>query len=369
VEYSVGDTLRVDGGIYEVIGKIQYKNLDDGCCWFEYRMIQQNSGNEKWLSYDSIYREYSISEVIRNSSISGYHLVDSGEEKVIGAWGAVDVEVGDRAKFKEYEDSTEEKILSVEIWDDGEELSVGYYLDEDEVSLQRRNSQGTNNPYQGSHGVYGNYGNTQRKKSSSSLVGIITLFTGLAVVFGMCGAIFSGSKVISKYLKKSNYYEYITSITGNEGQKADVYRTSMDLDLAVKDIIDGIEGKTEAIQQNTDDGDNSVAILTSKEYCLVYVSEDNETLIQVSTRKYVYTTDSAPYHSRNNTYRYYRRFYYSKGYTGDMGSFGKYSTPYSTFDDTTVTSSTDTYSSYADSVRQASVTARQSSGGGISSGK
>lgn len=52
-----------------------------------------------------------------------------------------------------------------------------------------------------------------------------------------------------------------------------------------------------------------------------------------------------------------------------MGSFGKYSTPYSTFDDTTVTSSTDTYSSYADSVRQASVTARQSSGGGISSGK
>ena len=366
MEYSVGDTLRVDGGIYKIIGKIQYKNLDDGCCWFEYRMIQQNSGIEKWLSYDSVYREFSISEVIRNSSISGYHLVDSGRQKVIGTWGSVDVEVGDKAKFKEYEDSTEEKILSVEIWDDGEEISVGYYLDEHEISFQGGNTQRTNYQYQG---AYGSYGNTQRKKSGSPLVGIITLLTSLVLVFGIFGGIVSGSKVISKYLKKSSNYEYITSITGNEKEKADVYRTYMDLDSAVRDIINGIDGNIEEIQQNTDDGDNSVAILTSKEYCLVYVSEDDETLIQVSTRKYTYTTDSAPYHARNHTYRYYRRFYYSKGYTSDTGSFGRYSTPYSTFNDTTVTSSSDTYSSYANSVRQASIAARQSSGGAISSGK
>ena len=112
MEYSIGDTLRVDGDIYEIIGKIQYKNLKDNCNWFEYRMKATQYSEERWLSIDDTYKEYSISKAAFQVSTSGYHIVDEGAEEVIGVWGDVDVTIGDQAYFKEYEDRTEEKIIN-----------------------------------------------------------------------------------------------------------------------------------------------------------------------------------------------------------------------------------------------------------------
>lgn len=376
MDFSVGDTLRVDGDIYDIIGKIQYKNIKDNCCWYEYRMKSRGFSREKWLSFDITYREYSLSEVAFSASTNGYHIVDEGEEEVIGAWGDVDVEVGDRASFQEYEDRTEEKIISKEIWDDGEEISVGYYLDLDEVSIYNEGAYG--NSYSDG-GFGGNYSNSytagttrfggKKKSTIAWLVLILVFYFGASAVAG--SGISIGSNSIAKYLKNSPHYAYETSITGNEKQNADVYKSYLpDVDTVAKDIINNIDGNTESVQQNTEDGDNSIAILTKKEYCLVYQSEDNAILVQVSSRKYAYTTDKAPYRSRRNTHRYFRRYYYSKGYYNDAGSFSKYTSPYSSFDDTTVDSNSfDTYNTYSSSVRQSSVNSRTSSGGGLSSGK
>lgn len=126
MEYQVGTTLQVDGDVYDIIGKIEYRNPADNCHWFEYRLISRAYRREKWLSMDEAYQEYSISEGRYGISTAGYHLVDSGTAEVVHIWGNVDVVVGDRAEFKEYEDVTEEKIISIETWDDGEETSVGY---------------------------------------------------------------------------------------------------------------------------------------------------------------------------------------------------------------------------------------------------
>ena len=146
--------------------------------------------------------------------------------------------------------------------------------------------------------------------------------------------------------------------------------THYDVDSAAKDIIDAINGKTEDVQQNTEDGDNSVAILTKKEYCLIYTSEDGETLVQISTRKYAYYNDDDPYRSRTGTRRYYRRYYYSRGYSSDYGSWGSTNSPYDSYSGGTINSNpNDTYNSYAGSVRQSSTTSRSSSGGGTSYGK
>lgn len=366
MEYSVGDTLLVDGRVYHIIGKIHYKNLSDNCCWFEYRMESKDAPRyERWLSYDSVYKEYSISQVVSNVSTSGYHEVDSGEEEVIGVWGNVDVAVGDRARFKEYEDSTEEKIISTEFWDDyGEETSVGYYLDLDEIRI-----------YDGNESYRSSFkqGNVEKSQASNTVINIAVWAVFIIAILLSIKAEFNisfQSHSIAKYLKKSANYTYVTSITGNLKQDADVYKTTVNLDTAVKDIINGIEGDTQDVQQNTEDGDNSVAILTDKEYCLVYVSEENETMIQISSRKYAYTNDNSLYHAGHHTHRYYRRYYYSRGYHSDAGSYGKYTSPYASFDDTTVNSNyNDAYSSYSSSVRQASVGSRTSSGGGLSSGK
>jgi len=364
LEYSVGARLRVDGQIYDVVGKVEYRNLNDNCTWFEYRLISTANRKEKWLSYDSMYGEYSISEVTGSVSTNGYHEVDRGEEVVVRAWGDVDVEVGDRASFIEYEDSTEEKIISVENWDDGQEFSRGYYLDLHEI-VQCTNNAGYQQSY--NNRVVSTGGGSFK---NASLVGII-VFLWIAVCFlFQFKDVFSFNSSIAKYLKKSSDYTYVTSITGTDSEKADVYSTTKSIDGATRDIIDAISGYTENVQQNTEDGDDSVAILTGKEYCLIYTSENQETLIQISSRKYVYTSDEEPYYADSYTSRYYRRYYYTKGYYGDCLDYGKYSSPYDTYTDGTVDSNgSDVYDDYSYSVRQASTTSRTSSGGGTSSGK
>lgn len=369
---SVNDTLRVDGSDYHVTGKITYRNKADGAVWDEYRLIPFYGGNEKWLSIDEQYGEYSISEATSDRGIGTYHRVDKGTQVVVSKCGNVDVDIGDTATFAEYEDSTEEKTLSIETWEDGTEYSRGYYLDADEIQV----ISGANS-YQQSGGSafvsnagrsYSSGGRTQI--SPASLIAVIIIFFGGPLMTIIAGFMGSSVPKIADYMKKTSSYSYVTSITGSEKEKADVYKSTMTVDATVKDIIDAIDGKTENVQQNTDDGDTSVGILTKKEYCLVYTSEDNDVLVQVSSRKYAYYNDTSPYRSTRHTHRYYRRFYRSMGYSYDSSSYSGGYSPYSSYDDTTLSkNSADTYSTYSGSVRQASISSRTSSGGGTSSGK
>ena len=366
MNFAVGDKLRVDGEIYEVIGKISYRNRVDNSMWMEYRILSHQARREKWLSYDEEFREYSVSEVAWDASTDGYHEVDRGREEVVGAWGNVDVEIGDEADFIEFEDITEEKIISHEIWDDGKDVSVGYYLDMNEVERIGTSDGGTyataNTLNRGRSGG--------RRGVNGFLTVLIVAVICLPNLITMFGAIGRSTPTISKYLEKSASYTYVTSITGDQGEKADVYTCIGDIDWVAKDIIKAIDGKTEEVQQNTEDDDQSVAILTNKEYCLIYTSEDGDTLIQISTRKYAYYNDDEPYRSRSRTRRYYRSFYFSRAYAGDMSSYNYSASPYDGYSGGQLDSNyNDTYSSYSDSIRQSSVGSRYSSGGGTSSGK
>lgn len=377
MNFAVGDKLRVDGEIYEVIGKISYRNRFDNSMWMEYRILSHQARREKWLSYDEEFREYSVSEVVRDASTDGYHEVDRGREEVVGAWGNVDVEIGDAADFIEFEDVTEEKIISHEIWDDGKEVSVGYYLDMNEVE---RISTSDGGAYAGGAAYGGgssattstfNHGRAGGRRGVNgfvvALIVAVIVLPNLIAVFGTIGR---STPTISKYLEKSASYTYVTSITGNQSEKADVYTCIGDIDWTAKDIIKAVDGKTEEVQQNTEDDDQSVAILTNKEYCLIYTSEDGDTLIQISTRKYAYYNDDEPYRSRARTRRYYRSFYFSRAYAGDMSSYNYSASSYDGYSGGQLDSNYgDTYSSYSDSIRQSSAGSRYSSGGGTSSGK
>lgn len=284
----VGDKLWVDGDNYVVVGKVCYRNKMDSQNWVEYRIFHEGTHTEKWLSVDEAYHEYSISWVTRNASLDGFHQVDSGTEIVLGAWGNVDVEHGDTAAFIEYEDATEEKIVSIEVWDDGEERSEGYYLDEDEIRLLERGKPSAS-------GIVSSMAPAGflSDKLVEGIVVVIALFfvasAFLPSIFGLMADRFTPS--IAKYLKKTDSYSYVTSVTGHDKQKADEYST-----------------------------------------------------------------------------RYYRRFYHSRGYYSDSSKYGG-SSYYGSYGDTDIGYGSDTYSSYSDTIRQASVAARQSSGGGTSYGK
>ena len=353
MKFALGDILNVDGGEYQVVGGITYTNVKDNCSWDEYRLLDTATKAERWLSVDDTYKEYSIWEMIRFPDKNGYHESDRGVEVVTSHFGSVDVDNGERANFAEFEDETEELIISEEYWSDGVEYSKGYYLDEDEFWLIRKDP------------------GYARKQNGPAYI-VLAAFI-LIPLLSFLGNILSDihiTSTIGKYVNKSTSYTYVTSITGNEKQKAKVYSTELTMDAAAKDIIAAIEGSTQYVQQDDEETDGAIAILTNKEYCLIYTSLEGGVLVQVSNRKYAYSTDDEPYHASNLTHRYYRRFYYSNGYASDAESYHSYSSPYSSFNDSSLSYSSDnTYNTYSGSIRQSSIEARQSSGGGLSSGK
>lgn len=350
--------IGVEGTGYRVIGRITYMNRNDQCQWDEYRLKALESSEEAWLSIDETYQEYSISFMVNRQppDIYSYHDVDRGIEVVVSRSGSVDVDIGESASFTEYEDATEELIISMESWSDGVEWSTGHYVDLEDICLIRHDS------------------SYQVKQQLPNVI-VVCAFI-FFVLFGVFADMISGihfTPRINKYLKKSEKYTYETSVTGSDNRKAKVYKAAswQTVDSAAKDIINGIEGSTQYVQQDDAEEDGAIAILTAKEYCIVYLSEDGESvLVQVSDRKYAYTTDSDLYKGTHSSSHYYRRFYHSTGYSSDASTYHSSASPYTSYSDSDISySSSNSYSSYSDSVRQSSINARQSSGGGLSGGK
>ena len=368
VEYSIGDVLRINGSEFNVIGKITYRNTVDGKCWDEYRLISVVGKSEAWLSVDDVYKEYSLSYVVMSANLNGFHEVDRGVEVVVSARGNVDVDGGDTATFSEFEDQAEERIISQEIWDDGAEYSEGFYIDPQDIVFVKNDPKVTFFSGRSSSGGAVTKGKTIGTVIMVLLIiGVFSLPIAVPVISSLMY-----NKSISSYLNESGKYTYSTSITGKESQKADVYEAMAgeSVDSVTRDIIDGIKGKTDYVQEDSEDVGASVAILTADEYCMIYLSSDGKVLVQVSNRKYAYTSDKDLYHGTSRSRRYYRRFYYSNGYNSDSSRYSGYSSPYSSFSDSTISyNSGDTYNSYSSSIRQSSIFSRSSSGGGISSGK
>lgn len=359
--YKVGTILDINGLKGTVIGYIQYANTRDrDKRWYEYRL--KTDMGERWLSCDEEYNEYSISwadNSVRGNIGPEWHEVDRGEERVVNYGGDVDVDMGETALFVEYEDVTEEFILSSEVWSDGTEYSRGQYVEPQEIRV---------------------VGYEEVKNASGEkLLKAILLFLFLPYIFvAIVGiiSIFAGSSGPSmmKYMKNNMKYSYLTSITGNDKQKAEVYectRYSKTDDVA-KNLINVIEGKTESVTQREDLENQEIAIVTKKEYCLIYHPEDDpeKILIQVSKRRYNYSTDKAPYRSSSTCSSWYRNHYYSSSYRSDAKSYKKTPSAYSSYRGETVHNIGNGYfDTYSRSVRQSSTSSRRSSSGGISSGK
>lgn len=366
-KFKIGTILRIRGMECRVVSSITYTNpQDNNKSWTEYRL--NTPQGEQWLSVDDIYKEYSMShptKLKKNQIGPEWHKVDGGIQVVRSFEGHVDVETGDRAEFAEFEDASEDNTLSLEIWDDGTEISQGYYIEAGDI--QRI---GFEEP------------KTSKAASIFKLIFLsIVILILSSGVKGIYREIRGENNKISNYLSHSSKYDYETSITGDEKQKADVYELDSfeyptTTALVVEDIIKNIDGETESITQS--DEDDSVTILTKREFCLVYVSEDgdedgdgyDDIYVQISGRKYNYTSDNSPYHASRVTSRWYRNSYYSRGYDSDASKWSRTPSAYETYQGTIVQDMGNGYfDAYSSSVRQASIKARQSDSGGISSGK
>ena len=360
MSYKVGTILNIKGIQGTVIGYITYANQKDGDKeWTEYRL--STSKGECWLSCDDVYKEYSVSwpaNTVNGRIGPEWHKVDEGMQVVKASAGDVDVDYGERAAFVEYEDASEDNILSVEMWSDGTEYSKGYYVEKTDIYVM---------------------GYKKPKKFSNNMSSIIMIIVCFAVVLlfnviaQMDNSSNSSNKSISKYVKTSSLYTYETSITGQEKQKADVYEfyyTPETTDYVAQDIINGIEGYTQSVTQKDDLDDAEIAIVTDKEYCLVYHAEDDadHVYVQVSSRKYNYTSNNAPYRCSDSDLRWYRSHYYSSSYKSDSVTYKNTPSAYKMYDGDTIHNIGNGYfDSYSSSIRQQSINRRNSSSGGISS--
>lgn len=358
MDIKVGTKLQIGSLSGQVIGYIEYANRSDrNLRWTEYR-LKTNEG-ERWLSVDEHYKEYSVSKA--ENKVGGnigpeWKKVDEGQQVVVSYAGDVDVDMGEKAEFVEFEDETEEKTLSVEIWPDGTEYSTGYYVDLEEIVIT-----GYEQPPM-----------ITKANSKSMFTVLMILFIVGSFISEFAGALtglIGGGKKIGDYLKKESLYSYVTSITGNEKQKADVYEFSVaeTTDYVAKDIIDGIEGNTESVTQKDEKADEEIAIVTKKEYCLIYHPEENpdRVYVQISPRKYNYTSDNAPYKASRAGTSWYRSHYFSSSYAKDSSSFKKMPSAYTAYQGDTIHNIGNGYfDTYSSSVRQSSINSRNSSSGG-----
>lgn len=388
---QLNQEVRVDGDNYVVKGWIEFSAVADGCSWREYKLKRKQGGGYKWLSIDENYHEYAIYEMTRDNKLfedvilsrDGYKKVDSGKASVLDYGGNIDVERGERVSFTEYEDPTEEKIRAIEYWEGEVEYATGYYLDAEEI-IPLGNS--TYNMYEQSGSPIGgasfsgtSFNGKSMMNGSSTLksfkgIGskIIQVGTVLIVLFMIICSAISGfaTKSVSKYLKNSVNFTYVTSITSdiNTSQKADVYKTSLSVQEATENILSYVAKSVTSMDESAEGG--AVTLLTKKEYVIVYTSEDNETLVQVSNREYAYSSRNDLYRSRSYISSYYRRYYYAKGYMADSKRYKNATSGYEDYTDSTVEVSNSThYKDYTNTIKQQSTASRSSSGGGTSSGK
>lgn len=355
MDYRVGTKLRIRDIEGTVIGFIVYANpMDGNKRWTEYRLAT-NKG-EFWLSVDDVYKEYSMSfpaNNIRGNIGPEWHKVDEGRQVVVSHAGNVDVDNGENATFVEFEDASEQKTLSVENWSDGTEYSYGYYVEPNEIVVTGFQEIKTGDA----------------SGAVKAFIGIFIAIWALGAFASIFGALFTGKHQIRDYMKKSSSYSYVTSITGNQKQSADVYEYASDdtTDNVAINIINGIDGNTESVTQKDDVSDDSIAILTKNEYCLIYHPEGlgSKVYIQVSPRKYNYTSDNEPYRSSHTNTSWYRSHYYSTGYSSDASHFSSAPSAYKTYSGDTIHNVGNGYfDSYSNSVRQSSINSRSSSSGG-----
>lgn len=372
LEFAIDDKLIIYGNEYKVKGKITFLNKADNCSWTEHSIVSSNYNSEKWLSVDDMYNEYGLytkciySESFQEDNLiaKGYKNVDNGIATVTFVSGDVDVEIGDEVEYKAFEDSSEENIIEIESWKDEKEYSKGCYIKKKDI---KKVEEVINSSYKKDISDY----NSLLSKIKANKAIIIASALLIIAIIGIISFDLMRNKVpIAKFLESDENFRYVTSITSDidNNQKADVYATSMAVDNTTKCILDAISGDVQEVEENSEDG--CVAIITDDEYCLVYTSEEGETLVQICLRAYTYASSNTLYHSHHSTDLYYRRCYYTYGYEHDRHRYKKYVSGYANYSDGKVNKNTNNkYKQYSNSIRQDSIGSRASSGGGTSSGK
>lgn len=374
---KLNDSVRIEDVVYKVTGVITFEELDNNSVWSEFKLENKVINEERWLTIDPNEEEFLFCEKLNESFDKsyaielGYNKFFSGGGKVTSCEGDTDVYFGDVVYYEEFEDAIEVNALSIEKWDDCTEYSKGKYLEEHEIQVLFTNEAIALNPLESS--TFNETDNEQKKIYKT--IGVIGFISILVII--IMSSINDSHINFKEFLSNNHNFQYVTSITSdaNSSEMADIFETNFTIKETKDYIIQNFNDRSLNVEEN--EQENSVAIISDEEYCLIYNSEDNKTLVQISSRLYTYSSSNNLYHSRPGTFLFYRRFYYNNGYSYDSDRYNSYRTNYRYNTKVRPTPSgipynggaNNIHNSGTNNIRQSSTGARSSSGGGTSSGK
>lgn len=344
-----GQIIMIDAQKYVVNNMIEFK--EDSWIWQEYEIQKYFNGDSNryqkyWLTIEQdehnkneyyLYSRYAkiidVNNIEFEDNGKSYKLFESGIATVKSYFGPTDVDPYEKCKYYDYISESENEILSVEIWSDETEYTIGEKINDYQIQIKDE--------------IDKEY--LKKNTINSSKFSIFILwFCIILFIFPFIGYLFGGifvNESMDKYLSKNtSKYTYVTSVTNNSNnKKAKIYMVKLNtLDETVKDIIDGVpEGITEVIDDDSNTEKDGFALETKNEYAYIYMNEDGMIFIQISDKEYV-NNSATTYHSSHNAY-------YHRSYRRRVRSISYYN--------------------YASSARQSSVNSRNYSGGGTSSGK
>jgi len=349
MEHYVGDAFRIEGTFFRVTGKVQYQNLETQEKWYEYYVFAPETGQRALYSCGIYKKENWLIEKEDKISLDDVYFVEQEVTEVIAARGTVDLQVGERGVLKKYQDAFGKTVKIVRTWNDEDSFYCGYcegamenpFTEDIHAGKKKRKRKR-------------GFRNTERTPAQESMFRFRIILSILAVVITTLCSIWNFMNVPSamKYIEENNLkYIHLRSLITDNQDFADVYMSSDSLDNTAIELIECIDGKAEEIQQNLDNGDRSIAILTNKEYCFIYESVENQVLVQISPRKYAYSSDYALFQGTEYATEYYKHFYYTWGYSSDRKKYPEVTSPYLTYANRVLNiNNRDKYSEYADKV-------------------
>jgi hypothetical protein len=341
-----GQEIQIRDKTYTVTSRVRCRQ--DAFSWVEYE-LQPSAGPGVWLSVEcggegenaiNLHQSIPYSSVRwegREARYAGvvYRYAESGVANVSDFEGG-DYDYNESFSFTEYR-SEDNKILTQELWEDENEASVGEELEASALRLlaPRR----------------------VEPKREWRWFPVAVLLSLVSVIFFLPLAF---RPTIATRLASNPLFQRVTAVTLPDGKKAQVYSTKLSPDEACRAVI-GMDPKYVQYVTTAAGNASERMVRTSRETVMIYISEDGRTLAQVSDRSARKNGGYTAYRPRDPTrllglYRNSQNWF-DAGRRRSVSEIQAFPMD------------TGGYDSLIASARQASVSARRSSGGGRGFGK
>ncbi len=326
LEFHLRDLVKVDNYVYRVISIVVFKPSNKNKVFIRYKLediedytiryLDINTSDNECIFYLECPFVASVLQEIEKKEYIDYKLKQA---IILDVRGASKYDVADILNYKIYIDKDTNNYKYIE-FKKGEKFYLnGNKISRDKISIEKFDSLKIEADI--SKEIVKNKEIQSKNKFIKLALGITFIFIFLVMLVVSIGE--SEIPLLIDTIKYDEQFIYLTSLSSkiDKEEEASVYKTNLDIEDTVKKILKEYDGQVLNVIEDTKEG--SVAIITSNEYCLVYMGDSYKTFIQISSRKYIYLDGNIPYNSAfKEIISFYRYIYFIYCYDKDKIDFG-----------------------------------------------